>query len=178
MAVIENFNELSESELLQFAKELVQKINAENIFSSIVNFTVSAVEADEMTGDLLIEISHGDLLDVPRAATWTCSDEDEVYSDPGSEAEYQESIFKDVESTFTTLKATVDGYAVELSVDDADDEETIEVEVDSYTNEDAGIGYYEYGGVDGYDSDPYIEVEGTIIRACSCVLSLNVTPAN
>ena len=56
--------------------------------------------------------------------------------------------------------------------------ETIEVEADKYTHEDSGIGGYDYWGDRGYDSRPYIEVEGTIVKACSCALSLYVELAD
>ncbi len=176
MSVIENFNELSKDELQQFAKELIAKINKENIFSSEFNFTIEEVDPYELTGDLYIGLSHEDSIDVPREATWTCSDEDEMYSDPGYEADYANNIFNDVKALFGKLTTVLDGYEITLSIDDIDDADTVEVEVDSYSHEDDGIGHYEYGGAPGYDSRPYIEVEGTIIRACSCAFSLNVSP--
>jgi hypothetical protein len=177
MSVIENFNDLTPQELQEFAKALVDKINKESIFSSEVNFTIDEAEANELTGDLYIGLSHEDSIYVPREATWTCSDEDEVHSDPGYEADYVNSIFDDAKAAFNTLTTVLDGYKVTLSIDDIDDTDTEEVEVDSYSHEDSGIGHYEYGGAPGYDSNPYIEVEGTIIRACSCALSLDVSPA-
>ena len=48
--------------------------------------------------------------------------------------------------------------------------------VDDYSYEDSGVGWYEYGSEVGYDSDPYIQVEGTIVRGCDCALSLYVEP--
>jgi hypothetical protein len=65
-----------------------------------------------------------------------------------------------------------------LEIDDVDEVETVEVEVDSISHEDAGIGHYEYWGEVGYDSRPYVEVEGTIVKACDCALSLYVEVAD
>ena len=55
-------------------------------------------------------------------------------------------------------------------------EDTVEVEVENISHEDAGIGDYEYFGFRGHDSHPYIEVTGTITRVCECVLALSVLP--
>jgi hypothetical protein len=177
MSVIENFNVLSEDELQRFAKELVDKVNKESIFSSETNFTIDEVSAEELTGDLYIALSHEDSIDVVREATWSCGDEEEAYSDPGYDAEYSNNFFDDAKASFNCLTAEIDGYEVSLSIDDVGSEETTEVEVDTISHEDDGIGPYEYGGVRGYDSRPYVEVEGKIICACDFALSLHVSPA-
>lgn len=178
MEIIENFAELSFEEQKKFAETLVNTINSEHTFTADTDFKLSGVEADELSGGLIIMLDHDDLIEVSREATWTCADEDEVHHDPGYEAEYSSTLFMDARDSFKTLEVVIGGYKVSLSVDDVDEEETIEVEVDSYSSEDGGIGGYEYWGVGGYDSSSYVEVEGTIVKGCSCALSLFVEPAD
>lgn len=178
MNIIENFAELSFEEQKKFADSLVKTINSEFTFTADTYFTVTGVKADDLTGDLIISIGHDDLINVSRKATWQCADEDEVDSDPGYDADYTTYLFEDTEKAFKTLETVIEGYKVSLEVDDVDEEETVEVAVDSYSHEDSGIGDYEYSGFRGHDSRPYLEVEGTIVKACSCALSLYVEPAD
>ncbi len=178
MNVIENFAELSFEEQKKFAEALVKTINSEKTFIDDTDFKISGIETDELTGGLIILLEHADLISVDRAATWTCADEDEVNSDPGYDADYTDSLFEAAKKAFKTLETVIEGYKVSLSVDDVDEEETVEVIVDSYSHEDDGIGSYEYWGDRGYDSDPYVEVEGTIVKGCGCALSLYVEPAD
>jgi hypothetical protein len=176
MSVIENFAELSVEEQKKFAEALIKKINSEGIFTSDANFEIYAVEADDLTGELTIEVSHGDTtLEVPREATWQAYDEDSISSDP-DDADYVESIYNDAKKAFKTLSTTIDGYTVELEIADVDEVETIDVEVSKVSHEDSGIGHYEYWGTPGYDSHPYEEVEGTIIKACNMSLAFFVIP--
>lgn len=178
MEIIENFAELSFEEQKKFAETLVNTINSEYTFTADTDLKLSGVEADELSGGLIIMLDHDDLIEVSREATWTCEDEDEVRHDPGYEADYVNTLFADARDSFKTLEVVIEGYKVSLSVDDVDEEETIEVEVDNYSSEDGGIGGYEYCGVGGYDSSSYVEVEGTIVKGCSCALSLFVEPAD
>ena len=178
MSVIENFAALSAQEQREFAATLLNKINSENIFTADTNFEIASIEADDLTGGLAILISHPDNIEVSREATWSCGDEEEAYSDPGYEAEYENSIFKDAEKAFKTLSTVIDGYNISLEIDDVDEVETVDVEVDHLSHEDAGIGHYEYFGYTGYDSRPYIEVEGTIVKACDMTLAIYVEAAD
>lgn len=177
MEIIENFAELSEQEQRAFAEAIIKTINSESTFSSFVDFQVTGVEADDMSGCLFIETSHTDTLDVERFATWTCLDEDDKYSP--EDPEYKSSIYEDAEKTFKTKEATIDGYYILINdIADVDSEEIVDVEVDNVSYEDAGIGSYEYWGHMEYDSQPYIEVEGTIIEACSCIVVFEVGVAD
>lgn len=177
MAVIENFSVISAKEQRDFAEALVKTVNSERIFTDETNFTIREVTADSTTGDLTIELDHDELISITREATWTCYDEDEIHSDPGYEAYYVQSIYDDAKKAFKTMSTEIEGYTVELDIADVDEEETIEVEVDDYSHEDSGIGHYEYWGHSGYDSSPYIEVEGTLVKGCSCALALFVSVA-
>lgn len=177
MSVIENFAELSFEEQKNFAEALVKTINSENTFTNEVNFKVTEVEADEMTGGLIIELEHEDIIEVDRKATWTCFDEAEASSTP-NDPEFNDFIYDDVKSAFKTLAVELEGYSITLSVNDVNEEETIEVKVGSVSKEDAGIGYYEFWGETGYDSDPYCEVEGTLTQACMVYCSLYVEAAD
>lgn len=179
MDVIENFAELSFEEQKKFAEALVKTVNSESIFTDDTNFTLTGVEVDELTGGLIINIEHDDLIEVPRKASWECGVADDVHDipDDSNYISYADLIFNDAKKAFKTLEAEIEGYKVSLEVDDADAEETIGTQVDSYSQEDAGIGHYEFWGDVGYDSHPYIEVLGTIVEGCNCALSLYVEPA-
>lgn len=177
MEFIENFAELSFDEQRAFAEALVKTINSEHTFSD-TTFKVTGVETDGLAGDLVISIEPDDLIEVSRSATWTSASEDDMHDDPGFEADYANYLFEDAKKAFKTLNTEIEGYSVTLDVDDVDEEDTVEVEVEDYSNEDAGIGSYEYWGHREYDSQPYVEVEGTIVKACTCYLSLYVEPAH
>lgn len=175
MSLITDFKALPAWELQRFAEGLVHKVNAECIFSKEVDFKIEEVEVHE-NGDLVIGITNDDRY-VPATveASWSCSDEDEIYSpeDPDIEG----STLDALEQSFVTFSANVDGYDVELTIDDYDKDDIQEVDVTSTTAEDAGIGSYEYWGHIGYDSRPYLEVEGTITYGCVCYMTLWVAPA-
>ncbi len=176
MSVIENFAALSEKEQREFAEALVKTINSEHTFIDNTTFDIVNVEADDLSGGLLIEVSHEPLIEVKRKATWYCDSEEYVEEDPGYDADYPEALATDAEKAFKTLSTEIDGYTVSLDVEDADEAEFIEVEVDEITHEDDGIGDYEYFGFTGHDSRPYVAVEGTIVQACKCTLVLFVEP--
>lgn len=179
MNVIENFAALSFEEQMKFAEAIVKTINSESIFTDDTDFTISGVEADDLTGSLIINIEHDDLIEVPRKASWECGVADDVCDipDDSNYINYADLIFNDAKKAFKTLEAEIKGYKVSLDVNDVDTEETVETQVDSYSREDAGIGSYEFWGHNGYDSQPYIEVEGIIVEGCNCVLSLYIEPA-
>ena len=178
MSVIENFAALSVQEQREFAAGLLTKINSEHIFSEDTLFELVDIEADDLTGGLVIEVSHPVDIEVSRKATWTCGSEDEAENDPGYDAEYEESIIEDTKKAFKTLSTIIDGYNVSLEISDVDMNEAIDVEVDRISHEDAGIGEYEYFGFRGHDSHPYVEVFGTIVKACECSLAFFIEPAD
>lgn len=178
MSVIENFSALSTQEQSEFAATLLNKINSENIFTADTNLEIASVEAYDLTGGLVILLSHPDSIEVSRKATWTCGDAEEACSDPGYEVEYENSIFKDAKEAFKTLSTVIDGYYISLEINDVDEVETVEVDVDHLSRENAGIGHYEYFGHTGHDSQPYIEVEGTIVKACNMTLAIYVEAAD
>ena len=177
MTVIENFAALSEQEQREFAEALLKTINTENIFTSETNFEIANVGPDELSGGLWIEVVQANPIDVPRAATWQCADEDEAYNDPGYDAEYDNNIYEDARKAFKALSAVIDGYKVVVDVADVDEIETTEVDVDEISYEDSGIGEYEYWGDRGYDSHPYVEVKGDLIKSCDCAINLFVEVA-
>lgn len=178
MSVIENFAVLSAEEQNKFAEALLKTINSDGIFSAVTDFRITGIEANDITGGLAIEVSHTNPIEVSRNATWTCDSEDEAENDPGSNADFTNTIFEDAEKVFKTLSAVVDGYIVSLEISDVEEVDTIEVEVDSISYEDAGIGDYEYFGFTGTDSQPYVEVDGTIVKDCECALTFFVEPNN
>ena len=175
MSTIENFAEVSVQEQRAFADALIKTINSEHIFTDEVDFEITKVEADEMSGDLAIEVTHADDIEVTRAASWTAADEDDAYSADG-DIEYANSLTVDVEYAFKTKEATIEGYTVQLELDDADENDTIDTEINDISYEDSGIGDYEYFGYYGHDSHPYVEVDGTLTVACTCYITFYVTP--
>jgi len=177
MSVIENFAALSAQEQRDFANSLIETINSESIFSSEVDFEITEVEADELDGSLMIKVSHTDTIEVSRKATWQAADEEDASSDPGYDADYEESIYTDAEESFKTLSAVIDDYKVSLDIADIDETDTIDIEIDNIDHEDSGYGDYEYWGMRGHDSRPFVVVQGTIVKACECSLAFFVEVA-
>lgn len=178
MTVIENFATLSEKEQREFAEALLKTINTEGIFTSDADFKLRTIEANEITGGLVIELDHTEPLEVPRKATWQCADEDEAHHDPGYEAEFKNDGYTDIAKSFKTTSTVIDGYTVTLEVVDFNEIETTDVEVDEISYEDAGIGAFEFGGHIEYDSRPYCEVTGNIMKTYDCALALVIEPTD
>ena len=177
--MVENFVVMPVEEQIQFAKTLLERINTEKLFSDETVFDFQDVEPDDVTGGLWITASPATPIYVSREATWEAGTEDGASEDPGRDADFVNLLRDDAKKAFKTLATEFDGYNISLKVDDVEEDETIdaEVEVDKISHEDAGIGSYEYFGFTGYDSQPYVEVEGTITKAYDCVLTLFVEPA-
>lgn len=178
MSVIENFAVLSFEEQKKFAEALIKTINSENTFTHDTDFTLYDLEADDLTGGLRILLDHDKPIEVRREAAWACASEEDVHDDPGYEVKYYNRLSDDAKKAFKTLSTVIDGYEVSLELDDVDEEETVEVEVENYSFEDAGIGDYEFWGQTGHDSQPYVEVTGAIVKACSCAPALFVEPVD
>jgi hypothetical protein len=178
MTVIENFAVLPEKEQREFAEALLKTINSEGIFTSDTDFELTDFEADEITGGLWIAVINTTPIEVPRKATWTCNDEEDIYSVPNSDfIEYENRLNEDVAKAFNTLTATLEGYTISLEeVADSDEIKKVDVEIDKFSHEDSGIGAFDFGGHIEYDSQPYIEVTGNIITSCDCSLAFFVEP--
>ena len=176
MEVIGNFSTISEEEQLKFAEALVKTLNSESTFIDRVSFNISNVAADDMSGGLYIEVTHEPMIEVARNADWTCDSEEEAAADPGFDANYENVITEDAEQAFKTLSTKIEGYTVSLSVEGVDEEEFLDTRVDKISHEDDGIGSYEYFGFTGYDSQPYIQVEGAVVQALVCDIVLFVEP--
>lgn len=188
MSIIENFAALSEKEQRDFAEALVKTINSENTFPYYIKysvpsdfkFNISEVYPDELTGDLVIEITASTPVWIPSAATWQCGIDDDP-EDVVEDEEFINDIDDDIKKVFKTLTAEIDGYKVTLDVSDwdyppRDFKGRDMVFVDDVTDEDSGIGSYEYWGDTGYDLHPYQEATGVIVRALICYLNLTVEP--
>lgn len=177
MSVIENFAELSAQEQKAFAEALVKTINSEHIFHEYAEFKIDYVEADDLTGDLIIAAETADKIYVEREATWTCGDADEAYEKPDGDVDYKDDLFGDIKKTLKTLSTTIEGYTITMELADAEDyDPAAEVEVDSISDEDDGIGSYEHFGYRGYDSHPYVEVKGTLTKDCDFSFAFVVEP--
>lgn len=175
MPIIENFAALSAQEQRAFAETLLKTINSERIFSDQTNFELVDLETSDFTGGLYIHVAQTNPMEVARKATWQAADEDEKphYSD----IDYDNDIDEDVLKEFKTGSAIIDGYKVELEIDDVDEDlYPVDFEVERVRHEDSGIGRYEFWGDVGYDSRPYIEIDGVIISSCDCALTFYVEP--
>ena len=180
MNVIENFDELSIEEQLKFAEALVKTINSEKTFTSETDFKVIEVDAQSYSGDLVITVENVDAIEVTQNAHWQAADEEDARSsarDDSDLVDYDSNVYDEVKKALKTTEAEIEGYRVSLEIEDVD-AEVEDVEVDHIEYEDSGIGSYEFWGDVGYDSRPYVEVDGTIISSCSCVFSLYVEPTD
>lgn len=175
MAVIENFSIMSEADLEQFVNSFVADINSKNIFLSGIGFIATDWWADELSGNLLIDLSTQSPISVERKATWQSANPETV-DELEDNVEYAASINDDARKSFKTTVSELNGYRMTLSVNDVDELDTTDVNVDTYTEEDSGVGSYEFWGAKGYDSHPYCEVEGTVTVSCDCYLTLEVEP--
>lgn len=180
MAVIENFDVISVQEQMKFAEALLKTINSERIFSDQTNFELRGVEAEAFTGGLYIEVKQTNPIEVERRATWTAANEDDAESAAYDlDADYDNSLDEDALKAFKTSLAVIDGYNVELQIDDVDEEiKPVEVEVEDISYEDAGIGHNEFWGVSSFDSRPYVAVKGTLVHSCNCYVSFYVEPVD
>ena len=177
MSVIENFAVLPAKDQIDFATKLLEKINAERMFITDNKFELDGVEPDDLTGGLTLLVSLVNPVEVPRKATWTCADVEDIEDDPGYDADYEDYLFEDAKKAFKTLSTVIDGYTVELDIADANEDSTAEVKAEHISHEDAGIGRYEYWGEIGHDSHPYVKVEGPIVKYCECALAFFIEPA-
>lgn len=180
MAVIENFDAISVQEQMKFAEALLKTINSERIFSDQTNFELRGVEAAAFTGGLYIEVKQTNPIEVERRATWTAANEDDAESAAYDlDADYDNSLDEDALKAFKTSLAVIDGYNVELQIDDVDEEiKPVEVEVEDISHEDDGIGHNEFWGVSSFDSRPYVVVKGTLVHSCNCYVSFYVEPVD
>lgn len=175
MSVVENFAAISEKEQRDFAEALIKTINSEGIFSSDTDFEITSVVSDDTTGELVIFVENTSPVEVTRQAVWS-SDSEENAGELGSDVDYDDFIISDAKKAFNTLDTVIDGYRVSLEISDVDEGEVAEVNVTKISHEDSGIGSYEYFGFTGTDSQPYVEVEGTIVTKCECQLAITVAP--
>lgn len=161
--IIEDFNLLSEEELSEFAANIVAKVNEAQPFtkedSDAIQFEIDNVETNELDGSLLIYIVSSEDLSVARAASWTADDPDSLNS-------YSDLTFDDTDLTaakenLKVLVAEVDGYNVELTDIEFENNGVDEVEYADYSEEEGGIGDYEYWGHRGHNSYTYCTVYGT-----------------
>lgn len=171
MAIIENFAALSDKERMDFATNLVNKINSDvAYFAGHTDFKITEVYADEASGDLVIATTNVDPLFVTCKATWQAADEDDTPE--FDDIEYKTTIYDVLTVLFENKVVEIDGYKVTLNVNDILDDDIDSFEAVKVTHEDSGIGSYSYWGDVGYDSRPYVEVEGLItheVKDCDIV---------
>ena len=170
---IEDFEDSTEAEQKLFVDDLVSKINTKHLFTSDVDFIVEDYWTEDCSSRLVVTLSHEGAVEVTREASWQCGTADQI-NDMPEDIEYYKSSITDVAKAFKTGPVVVDGYKVTLVVDDVDTEEAYEVEAKTYTEEDDGIGFFDCWGFKGYDSRPYIQVEGNVTCKCTCLLTLTV----
>ena len=179
MAVIENFDAISVQEQMKFAEALLNTINSERIFTDEVDYKVASIEADEMTGGLIIQVDSDGPMAVAVEAAWVCDDEDDAYHVPSLDRILEEaSIYEAAKKSFKTLSTVIEGYQVSLEIDDVNEGSIEEVEVDDVSQEDDGIGSYEAAGYRGYQSIPYLQAEGALIKECEVYVTFYVEPVD
>ena len=77
---VENFAVLPASKQREVAVQLLNTINTNNIFSGDTNFEIVSVEADDVTGGLVIAVSLANPMPVARSASWTCALHRQTYT--------------------------------------------------------------------------------------------------
>lgn len=174
--MVENFAVLSVDEQINFAKDLIKKINSEHVFTDETKFEFQDVDLDKTSKGLCVSISTTNPIRISREATWEAGTEEGATEDPGNNTEFEYSLLADAKKSFKTLSCEINGYTVSLQIDDIEKDETTdaEVEVVNLTHEDAGIGPYEFWGFKGYDSQPYVEADGVITADYDCNLTIFV----
>ena len=175
MSIVENFAAISEKEQRDFAEALIKTINSEGIFSSDTNFEITSVVSDDTTGELVIFVENTSPIEVTRQAVWS-SDSEENAEEVGNDVDYDDYLMADAKKAFNATETVIEGYKVSLEISDIEEGEVAEVNVTKISHEDSGIGSYEYFGFTGTDSQPYVEVEGTVVTKCDCQLAIIVAP--
>ena len=182
--VIENFAALSTKEQHEFADKLLKTLNSEKAFLDTA-LVVEDVGADELSGDLVIIAGTTEAVEVEREGTWSTgysSDEEEAYdlthATPSSrDVDFEDSEEEAVTKTFKVRSVDLEGYTITIEVDNIAESDIESVsEVNEVTEDDAGIGDYEYFGFRGTDSQPYLVVQGTLFCTIYPYLRLTVAP--
>ena len=161
--MLKHFEELSTVEQVNLAKDLINKINTRKVFIEETTFEFQDVWVDDIDNKLVVEASLVNPIIVSRKATWLAGTEEGAEEGPNSDADYANSISEDTTKCFKLLKAYIAEYSISAEISDIDELEDVEVELTHISHEDSGIGYYEYWGFKGYDSHPYVEVEGVLL---------------
>ena len=178
MNIIENFDLLSEAEQKVFAENLVDTINSKKTFFD-TTLKIEEVYADSITGDLCVVVYSTEAVNVPRKASWSGNDFDDIESTDSvnwSDIEFENYSHEDVANMIKTTSAELDGYNVTVEVDEVDSGSIVSLDVTEANEDDYGIGSYEYFGATGYDSQPYVEASGTVVESCTFYLTLTVSP--
>lgn len=175
MELIDNFSLLTKEEQMQFAVELLKKINETGVFSDTIKLDQISpdygTEANDMDGSLTIYLDL-DRLDYSRE--FVTDDIDQIYGD----YEYIQDSEEAAAQVFKTTKTVLDGYDLELRVEDLPNEEREDEEIESTKtyHEDDGIGWHEFWGDVAYDSRPSerTAAQGTIPCHSDALLSIRV----
>lgn len=175
MELIDNFSLLTKEEQMQFAVELLKKINETGVFSDTIKLDQISpdygTEANDMDGSLTIYLDL-DRLDYSREFVTDDIDQDSW------EYEYIQDSEEAATQVFKTTKAVLDGYDLELQVLDVANEEREDTEIESSRayQEDDGIGWHEFWGDVAYDSrsSERTAARGNILCYSDALLSIKV----
>ena len=193
MELIQDFNTLSVEEQKAFAVNLVAKVNELKPFLKDIAFNIEETEADSLSGDLYINVTYSEggdaeYLTIEREASWDCNEwsdpeDEQLYVTPNNydnTIEFENDLKTDILKAFKATETIIDGYKVNISVDDCYGGTIVDVvDVKKWHHDDAGIGWYDYGDGRFLDSHPYVEIDdGILAQECEVYLSLVVSPAN
>lgn len=172
--MVKNFVELSVEEQINFARTLIEELNKSSIFIEATDLEFQDVYVEDTQA--VIDLSFKNPIKVSRQATWQAGTEEAAEEDPCSDAAYDTTIRDEVKKAFKALDLEFNNYHLSLEINDIEEDETVEaeIEINHLSHEDSGIGSYEFWGFKGYDSNPYVEVEGTVTKAYNCTLTLVV----
>lgn len=187
--IINDFNQLSKQEQIDFAKRLVDRINTKHAFGNITlvldDKYYRYVDANTFDGTLgfIVDIPDIQLTDV--AGSWSYADQHDdhdmetdapnIYTVATEDSLWQHFL----KEYFIDDTIEFEGYNIEMSYSDfLDSVEVTDFTIDDYEIDNDGIGSYEYWGMSGYDAGyDYISyAEGKLMVEGTLCAWLSVSP--
>ena len=151
------------AKLTRMAEAVVAELNKGKVFADDTLIKVKKAYIDPYSDAFLVDVEL-DSVSVKREASWNTDGDDESPTSVDEDLTYEYSESDDIKKAFKTTEATILGHKVYLLLDEctAEKVDTTDWTIEHSSEEDAGIGSYEFWGEVGYDSRPYMHYEGTI----------------